>query len=140
MLKQYGVLQQREEFPFLRRLNGLMTGKIDLTYRHDGRFYVCDYKSNRLSGYDADTCKQAMRDSEYDFQALIYTLALHRWCKFRLRSSYGYETHMGGIRYLFVRGLDASTNNGDGIVAMRFERELIEQLERLLHPLAEQTI
>ena len=47
---------------------------------------------------------------------------------------------MGGIRYLFVRGLDASTNNGDGIVAMRFERELIEQLERLLHPLAEQTI
>ena len=140
LLKQYGVLQQREEFPFLRRLNGLMTGKIDLTYRHDGRFYVCDYKSNRLSGYDADTCKQAMRDSEYDFQALIYTLALHRWCKFRLRSSYGYETHMGGIRYLFVRGLDASTNNGEGIVAMRFERELIEQLERLLHPLAEQTI
>ena len=86
LLKQYGVLQQREEFPFLRRLNGLMTGKIDLTYRHDGRFYVCDYKSNRLSGYDADTCKQAMRDSEYDFQALIYTLALHRWCKFRLQS------------------------------------------------------
>lgn len=138
LLKQYGVLQQREEFPFLRRLNGLMTGKIDLIYRHDNRFYVCDYKSNRLSAYDVDTCRQAMRDSEYDFQALIYTLAMHRWCKFRLQSAYNYEKNMGGIRYLFVRGLDADTNNGEGIVAMRFERELIEQLERLLHPLPEQ--
>jgi ATP-dependent exoDNAse (exonuclease V) beta subunit len=30
-----------------------MTGLIDLTYAHDGRWYVLDYKSNRLPGYDA---------------------------------------------------------------------------------------
>ena len=30
-----------------------MTGLIDLTYLHDGRWYVLDYKSNRLPGYDA---------------------------------------------------------------------------------------
>jgi len=137
LLKQFGILQQREEFPFLRRLNGLMTGKVDLIYRHDGRFYVCDYKSNRLPAYDAETCRQAMRDSEYDFQALIYTLALHRWCKFRLQANYDYEKQMGGIRYLFCRGLNADNNHGEGIVAMQFEYAFIEKLERLLLPLQE---
>lgn len=139
VLKAQGVLQQREDFPSLRRLSGLMTGKIDLTYRHEGRFYICDYKSNRLPAYDVEHCLQAMRNSEYDFQALIYTLALHRWCKFRLRSDYAYEKHIGGIRYLFCRGLNAERQDGAGIVAMRFELALIEQLELLLHPLAEQT-
>ncbi|MEO8002966.1 MAG: exodeoxyribonuclease V subunit beta [Arenimonas sp.] len=138
LLKKHGVLQQREDFPFLRRLNGLMTGKVDLIYRHDGRFYVCDYKSNRLPAYDAGQCLQAMRDSEYDFQALIYTLALHRWCRFRLQSNYDYEKQMGGVRYLFCRGMDANSNDGEGIVALRFERALLEQLEALLLPLQEQ--
>ncbi|HNV83372.1 MAG TPA: exodeoxyribonuclease V subunit beta [Arenimonas sp.] len=138
VLKEHGVLQQREDFPLLRRLSGLMTGKIDLTYRHDGRFYICDYKSNRLPAYDIEHCLQAMRNSEYDFQALIYTVALHRWCKFRLRSDYEYEKHIGGIRYLFCRGLNAERQDGAGIVALRFDRALIERLELLLHPLAEQ--
>ena len=114
-----------------------MTGKVDLIYRHEGRFYICDYKSNRLPAYDAEQCRQAMRTSEYDFQALIYTLALHRWCKFRLQSRYDYEKHIGGIRYLFCRGLDAGADTGEGIVAMRFDRALIEKLEDLLHPVRE---
>jgi len=137
LLKQYGVLQDREEFPFIGHLRGLMTGKVDLIYQYENRFYICDYKSNRLPAYDVETCRQAMRDSEYDFQALIYTLALHRWCKFRLQSNYDYEKHIGGIRYLFCRGLDADNENGDGIVAMRFDRQLIDALEMLLHPVQE---
>jgi hypothetical protein len=62
-----------------------MTGLVDLTYRHDGKWYVLDYKSNRLPGYDAAALQRAMAHSEYDLQALIYTLALHRWLRFRLR-------------------------------------------------------
>ena len=65
-------------------------------------------------------------------------MALHRWCKFRLRSDYEYEKHVGGIRYLFCRGLNAERQDGAGIVAMRFDLALIERLELLLHPLAEQ--
>ena len=61
-----------------------MTGLIDLTYQHDGRWYVLDYKSNRLPRYDAAALRDAMAHSEYDLQALIYTLALHRWLRFRL--------------------------------------------------------
>ena len=140
LLKSYGVLQSRDDFTSLRKLSGLMTGKIDLIYLYESRFYVCDYKSNRLTDYDVEQCQQAMRDSEYDFQALIYTLALHRWCKFRLQAYYDYEKQMGGIRYLFCRGLNADNNNGEGIVAMRFEHAFIEKLERLLHPAQEHSI
>ena len=140
LLKVNGVLQSRDDFSSLRKLNGLMTGKIDLIYQYEGRFYVCDYKSNRLPAYDIERCQQAMRDSEYDFQALIYTLALHRWCKFRMQAHYDYEKKMGGVRYLFCRGLNADISNGEGIVAMRFELAFIEKLEQLLHPVQEQIV
>ena len=137
LLKKHDILSERREFPFLRQLNGLMTGKVDLIYQHGNGFYICDYKSNRLPDYDVAHCRQAMRDSEYDFQALIYTLALHRWCKFRLQSAYDYEKHIGGIRYLFCRGLKADSVSEQGMVAMRFDRSLIEALESLLHPVEE---
>ena len=140
LLKTHGVLQSRDDFASLRKLNGLMTGKVDLIYQYAGRLYVCDYKSNRLPAYDVEHCQQAMRDSEYDFQALIYTLALHRWCKFRMQAHYNYENQMGGVRYLFCRGLNATNNNGEGIVAMRFELAFIEKLEQLLHPAQEHKI
>ncbi|MFB5204889.1 hypothetical protein, partial [Stenotrophomonas sp. 3diitr2024] len=45
----------------------------------------------RLPGYSPDLLAIAMRHSEYDLQALIYTVALHRWLRFRLGSAYDYE-------------------------------------------------
>ncbi len=56
-----------------------MTGMIDLTYVRDGRWYVLDYKSNRLPGWP-DLLAIAMRHSEYDLQALIYTVACIAGC------------------------------------------------------------
>ena len=87
-----------------------MTGLIDLTYCADGRWYVLDYKSNRLPAYDPDALARAMAHSEYELQALIYTIALHRWLRFRLGASYDYARDFGGVRYLFCRGLDAARN------------------------------
>ena len=74
---------------------------------------------------------QAMAHSEYDLQALIYTLALHRWLRFRLREGYDYARDFGGIRYLFCRGLDASRNDSPGIHAQRFPPELVDALDAL---------
>src|SRR5690606_7372074 len=51
LLHRHGLLTARQGFGTRRRLEGLMTGLIDLTYVHDGRWYVLDYKSNRLPGY-----------------------------------------------------------------------------------------
>ena len=137
LLHAHGVVRERDRFGLRRRLEGLMTGLVDLTYRHDGKWYVLDYKSNRLPGYDAEALAQAMRHSEYDLQALIYTLALHRWLRFRLGAGYDYARDFGGIRYLFCRGLDARRADSPGIHAMRFAPELVDALDTLFGSAAE---
>ncbi|HDS0951169.1 TPA: exodeoxyribonuclease V subunit beta [Stenotrophomonas maltophilia] len=128
LLHAHGISSARRGFGLRRRLEGLMTGKIDLTYVRDGRWYVLDYKSNRLPGYSPDLLQIAMRHSEYDLQALIYTVALHRWLRFRLGRAYDYARDMGGIRYLFCRGLDG---NGNGVHVDRFAPELVDGLDAL---------
>ena len=95
-----------------RGCRGLMNGKIDLTYRLDGRAYVLDYKSNRLPAYDDATLAQAMAASEYDLQALLYVVALHRWLRLRRGATYDYARDFGGVRYLFCRGLAPDSTQG----------------------------
>ena len=136
LLHRHGVVRERDRFGVRQRLEGLMTGLIDLTYRHDGKWYVLDYKSNRLPAYDAVSMQRAMAHSEYDLQALIYTLALHRWLRFRLGDGYDYARDFGGIRYLFCRGLDADCadmvgESQPGIHAQRFAPELVHALDAL---------
>lgn len=131
LLHRHGIVQQRRAFGARARLEGLMTGKIDLVYAHAGRFHVLDYKSNRLPGYHREVLAAAMDDSEYTLQALLYALALHRWLRFRLGEAYDYDTHFGGIRYLFCRGLDAADAASPGVYAWQPPRELIERLDAL---------
>ena len=131
LLHRHGLLRHRSAFGTRARLEGLMTGLIDLTYVHDGRWYVLDYKSNRLPGYDDSAMAQAMAHSEYDLQALIYTLALHRWLRFRLGEAYDYARDVGGIRYLFCRGLDLTRQPSPGVHAQRFSPDLVHALDAL---------
>ena len=131
LLHAHGIARERHGFGLRQRLEGLMTGLVDLVYRHDGKWYVLDYKSNRLPGYDAASMRRAMEHSEYDLQALIYTVALHRWLRFRLGADYDYARDFGGIRYLFCRGLDAGRGDSPGIHAQRFPPELVHGVDAL---------
>ncbi len=139
LLHEHGVVRDRHAFGLRQRLEGLMTGLVDLTYRHDGRWYVLDYKSNRLPRYDADALDEAMQHSEYDLQALVYTLALHRWLRFRLGDGYDYERDFGGHRYAFSRGIDLDAPAPDvategapaGVHARKFDPALIHALDAL---------
>ena len=131
LLHRFGVVTERQAFGARQRLEGLMTGLIDLTYCADGRWYVLDYKSNRLPAYDPDALARAMAHSEYELQALIYTIALHRWLRFRLGASYDYARDFGGVRYLFCRGLDAANAASPGVHAWRFEPALIAAVDAL---------
>ncbi len=136
VLHAHGLVLARQGFGLRRRIEGLMTGKIDLVYVHEGRFHVLDYKSNRLAGYGDAALAAAMRESEYDLQYLIYSLALHRWLRFRLGAAYDYDAHFGGVRYLFCRGLDAQrdgspTAGRPGIYASKPARALIDALDAL---------
>ncbi|WP_369978192.1 exodeoxyribonuclease V subunit beta [Xanthomonas bundabergensis] len=131
LLHRFGVVGERQAFGARQRLEGLMTGLIDLTYQHDGRWYVLDYKSNRLPSYDPDALARAMAHSEYELQALIYTVALHRWLRFRLGEAYDYARDFGGVRYLFCRGLDAARDPSPGVHAWRFDSDLVESVDAL---------
>ena len=45
-----------------------------------------------------------MQDSHYGLQALLYTVALHRYLRWRL-ADYDPDRHLAGVLYLFVRGM-----------------------------------
>jgi exodeoxyribonuclease V beta subunit len=112
-------------------LNGMFKGFIDLTFEHEGRYYVADYKSNWLGvdddAYTAQAMENAILDNRYDLQYVLYLLALHRQLKARL-ADYDYDRHMGGAVYLFVRGARAASQ---GAWFTRPPRELIESLDLL---------
>ena len=70
------------------------SGFIDLVFEHEGRFYVLDWKSNHL-GWHAGRLRpaplrRAMDEHGYHLQYLLYTVALHRYLRQRLRG-YGYD-------------------------------------------------
>jgi exodeoxyribonuclease V beta subunit len=120
-------------------LDGFLNGFIDLVFEHHNRWYVLDWKSNRLGlqaqDYDASRIEDAMGEQGYHLQALIYLLALHRWLSQRL-PDYRWETHMGGAVYLFVRGMQPGWAYPDGrrrgIWHHRPSQALIEALDRLV--------
>ena len=89
-------------------LDGFVKGYIDLVFRHDGRFYVADYKSNFLgedyASYGTESLRGAMAHGHYYLQYLLYALAVHRHLATRI-PDYSYERHFGGVLYLFLRGM-----------------------------------
>lgn len=113
------------------RINGMLKGFIDLVVEQDGRYYVIDYKSNWLGETAAAYTAAAMRDAtlhaRYDLQYAIYTLALHRQLRARL-PGYDYERHIGGVAYLYLRGVDHA---GHGVYMERLPFALVDAMDRL---------
>jgi exodeoxyribonuclease V beta subunit len=73
LLHAHGVVPARRNFGERRRLEGLLTGRIDMVYEHDGRFHVLDYKSNLLPATMPPRSRARCSDSEYDLQYVLYT-------------------------------------------------------------------
>ncbi|WP_042299173.1 exodeoxyribonuclease V subunit beta [Paraburkholderia kururiensis] len=119
-------------------LRGFVKGFIDMIVEHDGRYWIVDWKSNHLGDapedYDAASLDAAMSAHAYPLQALLYTVALHRYLRTRLRD-YAYDTHIGGYLYLFVRGVRAAWRAGGkagGVHVGRPSAALIEALDALM--------
>jgi len=117
------------------RFRGLLTGIIDLVFEFNGKYYLADYKSNflgaSLDDYRPHQLAQAMLDRRYDLQALLYSVALHRYLDQRL-SDYSYEQHFGGCYYLFLRAMRPQSGPRYGIHFERAESNKLEALEHLL--------
>jgi exodeoxyribonuclease V beta subunit len=109
----------------VQQLNGLLTGFIDIVFEHDGRYFVLDYKSNKLANYSQKSITQSMLSHRYEVQYTLYVLALHRLLKSRL-PNYNYEQHVGGAIYLYLRGIDQL---GQGVYVNKPPYDLIRQLD-----------
>ena len=135
-LHEYGYQRQRQRFASLRgQLRGLMHGIIDMVCLHQGRWWVIDYKTNHLGDRYADYQQHGMQMAielhGYDLQYLIYTVAVHRWLRQMLGGRYDYERDFGGVRYLFLRGMQR-LRPGTGVFADRPPAALITALDALL--------
>jgi exodeoxyribonuclease V beta subunit len=109
----------RLDDPALRRdVRGYLTGFLDLVIRVPGddgepRFAVLDYKTNWLGApgedllawhYRPEALATEMQRDHYGLQALFYTVALHRYLRWRL-PGYDPERNLAGVVYAFVRGM-----------------------------------
>ncbi|BBZ49525.1 exodeoxyribonuclease V subunit beta [Mycobacterium heidelbergense] len=122
-------------------LRGYLAGSIDVVLRLPGqRYLVVDYKTNHLGDTAADygfaRLTEAMLHSDYPLQALLYTVVLHRFLRWRV-SDYDPARHVGGVLYLFVRGMcgaDTPVHDGHpaGVFGWNPPPELVVALSDLL--------
>ncbi len=92
-------------------LGNFLKGSIDLVFEWEGKFYIADYKSDRLPEYSDGFLIQRMEDNSYVLQKNIYAYIFFEY----LKSIYGEEdalTKFGGVYYLFVRGMKENTSDG----------------------------
>lgn len=114
------------------RLKGMLHGFVDLIYQWQGRYYVVDYKSTflgeRLGDYQEPRLTESMQKSYYDLQYLLYSLALHRYLRTRI-ADYDPQKHLGGVEYLYLRGL--SPRSEGGVYHRPADLEALHALDRL---------
>lgn len=111
-------------------IDGYLRGFMDLVFRHDGRYYLADWKSNWLGNSTVDygprSLTRSMSENFYHLQSWLYSLALDRFLAERL-PDYSYERHFGGVFYIFVRGLDPAMP-ARGVHYARPTREFLKRL------------
>ena len=116
---------------------GFLNGFIDLVFRLRGRFYIIDWKSNRLGGspqsFRQDGIRSAMLKHFYFLQYLIYSVALLKFLRLKNGSftEQDHEKYFGGVYYLFLRGITPEAP-GNGIYRDRPPFALLMQLEQLI--------
>jgi exodeoxyribonuclease V beta subunit len=111
---------------FHAELAGHLNGSLDLVARVRGasglRFVIVDYKTNRLhvpgrvpapDDYGPVRMVAEMARHHYPLQALLYSVALHRYLRWRM-PDYRPDVHLGGAAYLFVRGMAGPSTRLDG--------------------------
>ena len=122
-----------------RQLRGYLTGSVDLVLRlrigGELRYFVIDYKSTHLGDSHACYDPVGLQDNifsprcRYDLQYMIYSLALYRHLRSRL-AGFDYERHVGGVIYLYLRGLRAGSS-ATGVFSTRLSAAEIVELDQL---------
>jgi exodeoxyribonuclease V beta subunit len=132
-------------------LRGYLTGSIDAVLRvrdpdDEPRYLVVDYKTNWLGPQDGRPLTvgdyaparmaEAMLRAHYPLQALLYSVAVHRLLRWR-QPGYDPVRHLGGVLYLFVRGMAGPQTPVEnqvpyGVFSWRPPAALVSELSDLL--------
>ncbi|HSO18318.1 MAG TPA: PD-(D/E)XK nuclease family protein, partial [Desulfosarcina sp.] len=91
----------------------VLRGYIDLIFSWQGRYYIADWKSNRLTdGYHRAAMAHEMASAGYELQYRLYAIATLRWLKQLLGDRFIPQRHFGGALYFFIRGMDPEAQTG----------------------------
>ncbi len=137
-----GYAQRLRDPTLAAALRGYLNGSIDLVLRVRGladgraRYAIVDYKTNWLAPageplaaahYASASLGVEMQRSHYVLQALLYSVALHRYLRWRL-PGYDPEADLAGVRYLFLRGMLGPEQPDFGVFAWRPPAGLVAAL------------
>jgi exodeoxyribonuclease V beta subunit len=115
-----------------KTVSGYLLGFIDLVFEYEGRYYILDWKSNHLGNtindYTSEAIESAMDHSSYKLQYYLYIAALNRYLSAKI-PDYNYNTHFGGVFYLFVRGISNETKWNRGVYFDRPDESVIISLD-----------
>jgi exodeoxyribonuclease V beta subunit len=120
----------------MRRVFGFLQGFVDLVFEHEGRWWVVDWKSNRLpldpTSYTREALHEVMVSHHYLLQAYLYQVAVHRFLRARV-PDFDAARQLGGAAYAFLRGFapDASTS-GHGWYTIATDHAVLDALDALL--------
>ncbi len=112
-------------------LRGFLRGFIDLMFRWDGRWYVADYKSNRLPAYEQPDVIEAVQREHYVLQGQLYSTAAHRYLQQR-DPSYDPKHNWGGALFLFIRGMDGPETAGSSVFFDEQSPEFLDAMDAWL--------
>jgi exodeoxyribonuclease V beta subunit len=105
-----------------------------MVFRHEGRYYLVDWKSNWLgnnpANYEPGALDAVMRHSYYFLQYHLYTVATDLFLRRRV-PGYEYDRHFGGVFYIFLRGVDPA-RPGHGVFHDRPSAALVRDLRETL--------
>lgn len=131
-LLSYSYLETIRRLPF-SAWSGFLRGFMDLVFLREEKIFGLDYKSNYLGAdyvdYGQAALQSCMEEHHYLLQALLYAVAIHRYARTRI-PAYSYETHFGGMYYLFLRGMHPSRPGG-GVYFFRPEKTLVQRISDL---------
>jgi exodeoxyribonuclease V beta subunit len=132
LIREYGKRVQQTQ---RGRLRGFLGGFIDLVFRWQGKWYLLDYKTNRLgprrSDYSPARLGRVMVEHDYQLQAHLYVVATDRLLRQRM-PDYQYEHDFGGVIYLFLRGFDPAGDTGCGVYFHRPGEAVVAALSAAL--------
>ena len=100
------------EMKFYFTSEGIFTGAIDLLFQSNGKYYLLDWKSDKLSTYSPIFLHSAMKSRNYFIQMKLYYEFLLNFIAFKFPnlSQSEAEQKIGGFYYIFLRGVDKSQN------------------------------